>query len=140
MIRGVSASAHRQIAAFERHRGLPAGEVAHAFRRWNATAQRPRGNADPFYESDDTPLCSDDYHVRTLLEATLRALRRKARRELSTAVGPADERVLRHTLNNPVVSPDTIAPWVALDTEACRDNLVEEVRLSDDYRLVGPPQ
>ncbi|MFJ6907142.1 hypothetical protein [Streptomyces griseoluteus] len=38
------------------------------------------------------------------------------------------------------VSPDTIAPWVALDTEACRDNLVEEVRLSDDYRLVGPPQ
>jgi len=105
----VSASANRQIAAFERHRGLPAGEVAHAFRRWNATARRPRGNADPFYERDDTPLCSDDYHVRTLLEATLHALRRKARRELSTVVGPADERVLQHTLNNPFADPGL--PW-----------------------------
>lgn len=109
MIRGVSAWANRQIAVFERDRGLPAGEVAHAFRRWNATARRPRGNADPFYERDDTALHSDDYHVRTLLEVTLHALRGKARHELGRVVGPADERVLRSTLNNPFA--DTDLPW-----------------------------
>ncbi|MEU0405474.1 hypothetical protein ABZ318_35775 [Streptomyces sp. NPDC006197] len=105
----MSASANRQIAVFERDRGLPSGEVAHAFRRWNATTRRPRGKADPFYERNDTALRSDDHHVRTLLEVALHALHRKARRELSTVVGPADERVLRRTLNNPFADPGL--PW-----------------------------
>ncbi|MFJ9825271.1 hypothetical protein ACIRSU_13005 [Streptomyces sp. NPDC101160] len=105
----MSASANRQIAVFERDRGLPAGEVAIAFRRWNATTRRPLGNADPFYERDDTALRRDDYHVRTLLEVTLHALRGKARRELSMVVGPADERVLQRTLYNPFADPDL--PW-----------------------------
>lgn len=37
------------------------------------------------------------------------------------------------------VSPDAIDPGVALDTEACGDGVVEKARLSDSYRLVGPP-
>ncbi|MGQ5668716.1 hypothetical protein [Streptomyces sp. ECR2.10] len=109
MIRGLSASANRQIAVFERSRGLPPGEVAHAFRRWSATARRPLADVDPFYETGDTDLRSDDYHVRTLLEGTLHTLHRKARRELSTVIDSADERVLRRTLNNPFADPDL--PW-----------------------------
>lgn len=109
MIRGLSASANRQIAVFERGHGLLAGEVAHAFRRWNADVRRPREDADRFYERDDTDLRNGDYHVRSLLEITLRALRPKARRELSAAIGPADERVLDRTLNNPFAPRDL--PW-----------------------------
>ncbi|MFC9820194.1 hypothetical protein ACFWG6_01535 [Streptomyces erythrochromogenes] len=109
MIRGLSASANRQIAAFERSHGLPAGEVAHAFHRWNASARRPRGDLDPFCERDDTDLRNGDHHVRTLLEMTLRALKSKARRELGAVIGPADEHVLDRTLNNPFAPQDL--PW-----------------------------
>ncbi|MFD4245132.1 hypothetical protein ACFWP3_26630 [Streptomyces sp. NPDC058525] len=109
MIRGLSASANRQIAAFERGHGLPAGEVAHAFRRWNADVRRSSEDADHFYERDDTDLRNGDFHVRTLLEITLHALRSKARRELSAVIGPADERVLDCTLNNPFTPQDL--PW-----------------------------
>ena len=109
MIRGLSASASRQIAVFERGRGLPAGEVAHAFHRWNKSVRQPRGEPEPFYERDDTDLRNGDYHIRTLLEMTLHALRPKARRELSAVIGPADERVLDRTLNNPFAPQDL--PW-----------------------------
>lgn len=109
MIRGLSASANRQIAVFERGHGLTAGEVAHAFRRWNANVRRPCENHDRFYDRGDTDLRDGDYHVRTLLEITLCALRHKARRELSIAIGPADERVLVRTLNNPFAPRDL--PW-----------------------------
>jgi hypothetical protein len=109
VIRGLSASASRQIAVFERGHGLPAGEVAHAFRRWNTSFGQPRGEPEPFYERDDTDLRNGDYHSRTLLEMTLRALRSKARRELSAVIGPADERLLDRTLNNPFAPQDL--PW-----------------------------
>ncbi len=109
VIRGLSASASRQIAVFERGHGLPAGEVAHAFRRWNKSVRQPRGEPEPFYERDDTDLRNGDYHIRTLLEMTLHALRSKARRELSAVIGPADERVLDRTLNNPFAPQDL--PW-----------------------------
>ncbi|MFL0028383.1 hypothetical protein ACJBCE_36265 [Streptomyces sp. NBUL23] len=111
MIRGLSASANRQITVFEQGHGLPTGEVAHAFRRWNADARRPREDADRFYERDDTDLRNGDYHVRTLLEMTLHALRSKARRELSAVIGPADERVLDRTLNNPF-APQNLHWWM----------------------------
>ncbi|MQY15147.1 hypothetical protein SRB5_53250 [Streptomyces sp. RB5] len=109
MIRGLSTSAKRQIAVFEREHGLPAGEVAHAFRRWNANAKRPYEDVDRFYERDDTDLRINDYHVRTLLEITIHALRRRARRELSAAIGPADGRFLDRSLNNPFAPRDL--PW-----------------------------
>ncbi|RZU46487.1 hypothetical protein EV284_1168 [Streptomyces sp. BK022] len=109
MIRGLSASANRQIADFERSHGLPAGEVAHSFRRWNTSIHQPRGGHELFYERDDTDLCKGEYHVRTLLELTLHALRSKARRELSALTGHADERVLHRTLNNPFAPQDL--PW-----------------------------
>lgn len=110
MIRGLSASANRQIAVFERGRGLHAGEVAHSFRRWNTTSvRRARGDLEPFYERDYTDLRNGDYHVRTLLEITLHALRSKARRELSAVIAPADERMLNRTLNNPFAPQDL--PW-----------------------------
>lgn len=109
MIRGLSASANRQIADFERGHGLPAGEVAHSFRRWNTSVRRSRADHEPFYERDDKDLRNGEYHVRTLLEITLHALRSKARRELSAVIGPADERVLNRTLNNPFAHEDL--PW-----------------------------
>ncbi|MEV7857224.1 hypothetical protein [Streptomyces sp. NPDC088183] len=109
MIRGLSASANRQIADFERGHGLPAGEVAHSFCRWNTSIRRSRGDHEPFYERDDTDLRNGEYHVRTLLEITLHALSSKARRELSAVIGPADERVLDRTLNNPFAPQDL--PW-----------------------------
>lgn len=34
------------------------------------------------------------------------------------------------------VSPDAVTPWVALHTQASRDDIVEEVRLRDADRLV----
>ncbi|MEV4942862.1 hypothetical protein [Streptomyces zaomyceticus] len=109
MIRGLSASANRQIAHFERIHGLPAGEVAHAFRRWSSTARRPRRDVTPFYGYDDTDLRNGEYHIRTLLELTLHALRTKARRELRAVIEPADDQVLRRTVNNPFEAPDL--PW-----------------------------
>lgn len=109
MIRGLSASANRQIAYFERGHGLPAGEVAHSFRRWNTPIRQPRRDHEPFSERDDTDLRNGEYHVRTLLELTLHALRSKARRELRAVIGPVDERVLHRTLNNPFTPQDL--PW-----------------------------
>jgi hypothetical protein len=38
-----------------------------------------------------------------------------------------------------MTSAQTRSLHVALDTEACGDGVVEEARLSDSYRLVGPP-
>ncbi|NYV73536.1 hypothetical protein [Streptomyces sp. UH6] len=111
MIRGLSASANRQIAAFERSHGLPAGEVAHSFRRWNASVRQPRGDLEAFHERDDTDLRHGDYHIRTLLEITLHALRPKARRELSAVIGSADERVRDRTLNNPF-APQYLPWWM----------------------------
>lgn len=105
----LSASANRQIAVFERRHGLPAGEVANAFRRWSDVARRPREKTDRFYECDDIDLRNGIYHVRTLLEITLHALRTKARRELAAAIGPADDSNLRRTLNNPFAA--TGLPW-----------------------------
>ncbi|WP_445401725.1 hypothetical protein ACSMX9_09960 [Streptomyces sp. LE64] len=109
VIRGLSPSANGQIALFERRRGLPPGEVAHAFRRWSDTARRGGGNVELFYACEDADFHHDSYHVRTLLEAALHALRTRARRELRTAIDPVDERVLRRTLNNPSAHPDL--PW-----------------------------
>jgi hypothetical protein len=110
VIRGLSASANRQIAVFEQSHGLLAGDVAHAFRRWSdTTRRRPRTNADPFYTPADMEVSYDAHHVRTLLEATLHTLRTKARRELDAVIGPADERVLQRTLNNPFADPGL--PW-----------------------------
>ncbi|MFD7550571.1 hypothetical protein [Streptomyces sp. NPDC059816] len=83
--------------------------MAHAFRRWNVDVRRPHEDLDRFYERDDTDLLNGDYHVRTLLEITLHALRSNARRELSAVIGPADERVLDRTLNNPFACQDL--PW-----------------------------
>ncbi|MFJ7423839.1 hypothetical protein ACIQXD_35395 [Streptomyces uncialis] len=109
MIRGLSASASRQIAAFERDHALSAGEVAYAFARWNAAVRRPPGDFDHFCERDDTDLRNYDFHVRTLLENTVHALTRAARRELTAAIRPADERFLDRTVHNPLTPPEL--PW-----------------------------
>lgn len=106
VIRGLSVAENRQIAVFERRQGLSAGEVAYAYRRWNADIRPPREDLDRFYERDDTDLRTGDHHVRTLLEIRLHALRSKARCELSTVITPADERVLERTLNDPFAPPD----------------------------------
>ncbi|MCX5589304.1 hypothetical protein ACFV0H_20230 [Streptomyces erythrochromogenes] len=42
---------------------------------------------------------------------TLRALKSKARRELSAVIGPADEHVLDRTLNNPF-APQHLPWWM----------------------------
>ncbi|MFI6526593.1 hypothetical protein [Streptomyces uncialis] len=109
MIRGLSASANRQIAVFERNHGLPAGELAYALARWIAAARRPPGDFDLFCERDDTDLRNYDFHVRTLLEITVHALTRTARRELIAVIRPADARVLDRTVHNPLTSPEL--PW-----------------------------
>ncbi|MEV7152748.1 hypothetical protein AB0O05_40350 [Streptomyces sp. NPDC093084] len=89
--------------------GLPAGEVAHAFHRWGRTIRRPRQDLTPYYGYDDSDLRSGYYHVRTLLELALHALRTKARRELRAALAPLDDQMLRRTANNPFAPSDL--PW-----------------------------
>jgi hypothetical protein len=105
----LSASANRQIARFERIRALPVGEVAHSLRRWSSSTRQPSRDVAPFYGCDETDLRDGEYHVRTLLEIALQALRTKARRELRAVIEPADDRILRRTVNNPFESPDL--PW-----------------------------
>ncbi|GIF54354.1 hypothetical protein Air01nite_04490 [Asanoa iriomotensis] len=110
MIRGLSASANRQIAAFERANGFRAGEVAHSFRRWSISVRRPPD--DRFWRwTDEHPDagCSRDPHVRTTLERATWALRRKARRELREAMRPLDDHYLSRTVHNPFVRRDI--PW-----------------------------
>ncbi|WP_031518902.1 hypothetical protein [Streptomyces sp. NRRL F-5123] len=103
VIRGLSAAANRQIAAFERSRGLPPGEVAHAFRRWNRTGPRTHDPVPYGWSGTGTG------HVRSLLEAALHTLHTRARRELAAALAPLDERALRRSLNDPFAAPDL--PW-----------------------------
>jgi hypothetical protein len=106
VIRGLSASTNRQIARFERSRGLDPGEVALAFHRWQLRSRRPRGAAgDGVHEYPDTP--TD--HVHTLLEHAALALRTRARRDLRAAVEPLDDHVLSRTVNDPFAPADL--PW-----------------------------
>jgi hypothetical protein len=110
-IPGLSASANRQIAAFERVNRLEPGEVFYSFRRW-ALANRRRSpyggdRCDDFDDPDDWR--AGDCHVRSLLDYAVKALRRKARRELRTALQRLDDRYLARTVNNPFARRDL--PW-----------------------------
>lgn len=105
VIRGLSASANRQIAAFERERGLPRGDVALAFRRRALRAERPRSAEERRYGYSDVPT----RHVRSLLEVTAWNLRSRARRELRAALAPVDARILGRTVNDPFAPQDL--PW-----------------------------
>ncbi|AWZ17057.1 hypothetical protein DRB96_38385 [Streptomyces sp. ICC1] len=109
MIRGISASTNGQLAHFERSRGLPVGEVAHAFHRWSSLARRPRRDLAPFYGYDQGNLECGYYNVRTLLEIVLHALPKRARRELHALLAPVDAQILRRTAHNPFAPPDL--PW-----------------------------
>ncbi len=105
-IRGLSASANRQIADFERCHGLPQGYVAFTFMRWSARARRPRKAADEHYGYLDSPVG----HIRMLLEQVTHSLRTKARREFSAAIRPIDEMVLARTVNDPF-APGWLRWW-----------------------------
>ncbi|MEV6525928.1 hypothetical protein AB0M43_28690 [Longispora sp. NPDC051575] len=105
VIRGLSASANRQIRDFERRHGLPYGDTALAFQRWSKPTRRTRDTHEWRYGSDDV----HTDHVRSRLEQALRHLRRKARRELRTALEPVDARALRWTVNDPFAIP--WLPW-----------------------------
>ncbi|MFI1458962.1 hypothetical protein [Streptomyces roseus] len=106
-IRGLSPSASRQIAAFERQRGLHPGDVAHAFRAWSQALRR-LGPHDELSHGCGTTGWRD-MHARTMLEAVLHSMKRRARRELRVAVSPLDARYLAKTLNDPFAPPDL--PW-----------------------------
>ncbi|GII30545.1 hypothetical protein Pmi06nite_39870 [Planotetraspora mira] len=105
MIRGLSASANRQIAQFERDRGLYRGDIALAFRRWALRAGRPRNAEEWLHGYSDVPTG----HIRTLLEVTLWNLRPRAQRELRAAIAPIDARILKRTVNDPF-APQSL-PW-----------------------------
>lgn len=107
VIRGLSPSANRQIADFERARGLAPGTVARAFSRWASTRRHSSRDPSPDYEHDD--LRSIDHHVRTLLEHAIWTLRPRARRELRRQLGPPDDRATVRTVNDPFAPPDL--PW-----------------------------
>uniref|UniRef100_A0AAU2JIB7 Uncharacterized protein n=1 Tax=Streptomyces sp. NBC_00049 TaxID=2903617 RepID=A0AAU2JIB7_9ACTN len=112
VIRGLSNSANRQIASFERHNGLHRGVVADAVSGWGQPPGQHRTRytlSDPYYGDDHGDWRQDDYHPRTLIEHALAAMRERARRELRGVVVPRDERVLARTLNNPFAPGDL--PW-----------------------------
>ncbi|MER8234241.1 hypothetical protein [Streptomyces sp. NPDC094049] len=97
VIPGLSASANRQIARFERDRGLDRGDIALSLRRWALRAGRPRKAEEWHYGFTDVPTG----HIRTLLELAVWNLRPRARRELRAALAPIDARVLARTANDP---------------------------------------
>lgn len=107
VIRGLSAATNRQINQFERKNGLYSGAVAHAYRSWSQTLRK----SDPHAElsGGEGTTSWRDMHARTLLEAAMRTISTKARRELRKAVGPLDTRFLTQTLNNPFAPTDI--PW-----------------------------
>ncbi|MCJ1681139.1 hypothetical protein MTF65_28060 [Streptomyces sp. APSN-46.1] len=102
VIRGLSPSANREIAQFERRHALPQGEVAHAVHYWSRPKRRPPSHLfDPYYADRHDDWYQGDCHPRTLIEHALRTLRKRARRRLLSLVAPHDARVLTGTLNNP---------------------------------------
>src|SRR6266851_3053217 len=107
VIRGLSASATRQIADFERAHRLRQGDVAWAFQRWVRTAHHANRQW-PFWDgyviSTDDSLHSPSPHIRLTLEHAVHALRRKARRELYALISPLDDRYIARTVNNPHAS------------------------------------
>lgn len=107
VIRGLSAATNRQIDRFERKNGLYSGDVAHAFRAWSQTLRRSHPAVELSYGEGTTGW--RDMHARTLLEAAMRTISTKARRELRKAVEPLDTRFLARTLNNPFAPTDL--PW-----------------------------
>ena len=107
VIRGLSASANRQIAQFERKNGLRPGDVAHAFRAWAEALRRTSPGARPSYAYGTTGW--RDMHARTLLEAVLHTMTPKARRDMTRAIGPSDNRFLASTLNDPFAPAGL--PW-----------------------------
>ncbi len=116
VIQELSASANRQITAFERERGLPKGDVALAFQRWALRAGRPRSAEDWHYGCWDVP----SGHIRTLLEVTAWNLRSRARRELRAALAPVDARILDRTANDPF-APQELPWWQRrIESEAVR--------------------
>ncbi|MGW1652321.1 hypothetical protein [Streptomyces atratus] len=106
VIRGLSAATNRQIGRFERKNGLYSGDVAHAFRAWSQTVRRSYPSVELSCEGTTG---WRDMHARTLLEAAMRTISTKARRELRKAVEPLDARFLARTLNNPLTPTDL--PW-----------------------------
>jgi hypothetical protein len=93
VIRGLSSSANRQIAQFEKKNRLYPGEVAYAIRVWAEILRRESPRAEPSCEYETTGW--RDMHARTLLEAVLHNVSPKARRELVTAMGPLDSPLSR---------------------------------------------
>ena len=109
VIRGLSPSANRQIAAFERAHGLLPGSVARAFRRWASAGRRPRRDPPPDYHRYDPNMPSGYDHVRGLLEGAICALQPHAQRELRKQLEPLDDRIITRTVNNPFAPQ--FRPW-----------------------------
>jgi hypothetical protein len=109
VIRGLSPSANRQIAAFERAHGISPGTVANAFMRWASAGRRPCQDPPPDYHHYDPNMPSGYDHVRGLLEGTTWALHPRARRELRTQLKPLDDRIIARTVNDPF-APQFL-PW-----------------------------
>lgn len=84
VIPGLSASANRRIATFERGRGLPRGEVALTLRRWTLRAGHPHSADDSHYGYADGPTG----HIRTLLEVAAWNLRSRGAAGAASRPGP----------------------------------------------------
>jgi hypothetical protein len=107
VIRGLSSSANRQIAQFERANGLRPGDVSRAFRAWAEASPRISPRAEHSYGYGTTSW--GDMHARTLLEAVLHAMTSKGRREMARAIDPLDRRFLASTVNDPFTP--AYLPW-----------------------------
>ncbi|GAA2016732.1 hypothetical protein GCM10009839_10540 [Catenulispora yoronensis] len=105
VIQGLSASANRQIAQFERERQLSRGDVAGAFLRWERRATRPHNSMRWHYRHSEV----STEHIRALLETVLWNLRPRARRELLAVLAPVDTRILGRTVNDPFAP--RFLPW-----------------------------
>ena len=110
VVRGLSPSAKRQIARFERVRRLPIGEVALALELWDKLArQRPRDYGEPLTDFV-CDFSSYYFPARELLEIALTALHPKGRRELRAIVIRLDELYLARTVRDPF-APSWLRWW-----------------------------
>lgn len=112
VIRGLSASANRQIARFERVNRLLAGTVAQSFAAWSRVAERRPLRTDRvevFWADEHGEWGNIDLHPRSTIEQATRTMGTRARRELQKAVTPLDDRVLARTTQNPFAPTDL--PW-----------------------------
>jgi hypothetical protein len=113
VVPGISAPAQRYIADFERAHSRP-GAVADALACWSSVVHRSRRH-EPVHnplapDLTDCPCCDHGDRGRTLLEAALRRLPRRAARELRSAVAPLDALYLTRVRPEPALN-DRLDWW-----------------------------